>query len=133
MITQRSRIFVFGSNLLGRHGKGAALRAKMRYGAEYGVAVGHIGQSYALPTKDIDLKPLDLFQIHEFAKQFIAYAKAHPELEFNVTQIGCGLAGHQAKDIAPMFEYLPNVWYDKAWQDHISGDCSHAQYFEGEL
>lgn len=129
MTTQRDRIFVFGSNLLGRHGKGAALRAKMRYGAEYGVPVGHIGQSYAIPTKDIDLKPLELFQIIEFVKQFTEYARAHPHLEFNVTRIGCGLAGHKDTDIAPMFEPLPNIWFDSTWRSLLPD----AQFFEGEL
>ena len=38
MITQLepNQIFVFGSNTQGRHGKGAALTAKNKFGAVYG-------------------------------------------------------------------------------------------------
>lgn len=130
MQDQTSRIFVFGSNLLGRHGKGAALRAKMRYGAEYGTAIGLVGQSYAIPTKDTELKTLPLDQIHEFVHQFNAFVRAHPELEFNVTQVGCGLAGYKPKDIAPMFDAQPNTWFDRAWEQYLP---INTNFFEGEL
>lgn len=135
MQDQTSRIFVFGSNLLGRHGKGAALRAKMRYGAEYGTPIGFVGQSYAIPTKDINLNSLPLDQIDEFVKQFLIFSTTHPELQFNVTQIGCGLAGYKPKDIAPLFNVPPsartNLWFDHAWAEYlIPGPCN---FFEGEL
>lgn len=134
MSQQNNRIFVFGSNLAGRHGKGAAKRAKEHYGAEYGVAIGHIGNSYAIPTKDTELKPLETFQIHEFVKQFTEYAREHPEFKFNVTRIGCGLAGHKDSDIAPMFTFLPNVWFDKAWMVYsYQMEGGSPQFFEGEL
>lgn len=110
------RIFVFGSNLAGRHGKGAALHARIYYGAQLGVAIGHIGQSYAIPTKDQNLKSLDLETIGHHIKGFLAYAKAHPDLQFNVTQIGCGLAGYKPEQITPMFRDPPgNCWFDPAW------------------
>lgn len=134
-LVKSNQIFVFGSNLLGRHGKGAAKRAFQQYGAEYGVAIGHMNRSYAIPTKDMDLKPLELFQIREFIAQFNAYAEANPDLEFYVTQVGCGLAKYRACDIAPMFAVLPNVWFDNAWKDHlVPKDVVHPiNFFTGEL
>ncbi len=116
----KQRIFVFGSNLAGIHGKGAALHAKRHYGAVTGVAIGHIGHSYAIPTKDHRLRPLDLGQIEHFIKGFIAYAQNHPVLEFNVTQVGCGLAGFKKEQIAPMFIFAPsNCWFDPEWKDIV--------------
>ena len=134
-LNRRNQIFVFGSNLSGRHGKGAARRAFQMYGAEYGVAIGHINQCYAIPTKDTELKPLELFQIDEFVKQFLAYSTSHPELEFYITRIGTGLAGHKDSDIAPLFN-IPesartNLWFDKLWGEYLQpGACN---FFEGEL
>lgn len=107
-MTQSKEIFVFGSNLAGRHGKGAALTAKKKYGAESGVGVGRTGNSYAIPTKDGDLKVLDLNTIHIFVSEFILYAKRNPDLTFRVTNIGCGLAGYKPEQIAPMFEGHPS-------------------------
>jgi hypothetical protein len=102
------RIFVFGSNLAGRHGKGAALDAKELWGAEYGVGEGPTGRAYAIPTKDEKLKRRSLFQIGASVKKFIEYAKEHPEMTFFVTRIGCGLAGYKDDDIGPMFHGAPS-------------------------
>lgn len=101
-------IFVFGSNLAGRHGKGAALAARTQYGAEYGVGVGRTGNAYAIPTKDAALKTLPLRTIRAFVDQFIEYAEQHHELQFEVTRIGCGLAGWTDEEIAPMFARAPD-------------------------
>lgn len=110
------RVFVFGSNLAGRHGKGAALHARIHYGAVLGVAIGHIGQCYAIPTKDQNLKSLDLDTIRHHIYGFLAYARNNPKLEFNVTQIGCGLAGYKPEQITPMFRDPPsNCWFDPEW------------------
>lgn len=100
-------IFVFGSNLAGRHGKGAALTALNEYGAIYGKGVGMQGNSYAIPTKSAQLKPLHLRDIDVFVKQFIRHAKRHPELHFYLTPIGCGLAGYKPEHIAPFFKDAP--------------------------
>ena len=116
-------IFVFGSNLAGRHGKGAALYARKNHGAIYGQGNGRQGNSYAIPTKDLFLKsyPLETIQFH--VDTFILYAQKHPELTFNVTRIGCGLAGYTDGDIAPMFEdapdncILPDGW--REWNEHL--------------
>lgn len=103
-------IFVFGSNLAGRHGKGAALHARKWCGAVYGVGVGRTGNSYAIPTKDKNLKTLALPAIQSHVTVFLTYASEHPELHFQLTPIGCGLAGYTPAQIAPMFKgYTPNI------------------------
>lgn len=100
-------IFVFGSNTAGRHGKGAALDARLRHGAVYGQGRGRQGNSYAIPTKDEHLNPLSLLQIAAEVGIFLRYAYDHPNLTFNVTRIGCGLAGYSDDDIAPLFAAAP--------------------------
>lgn len=100
-------IFVFGSNLAGRHGKGAALYARQHHGALYGVGIGRTGNSYAIPTKDYALRTLPLERIKEYVDGFINYARHHNDEVFEVTRIGCGLAGYGDHQIAPMFESAP--------------------------
>jgi hypothetical protein len=96
-------IFVFGSNLAGRHGKGAALFARQKHGAIYGQGIGKQGNSYAIPTKDQHIRTLPISIITEYVKEFLSYAADHPELTFQLTPIGCGLAGYQHSQIAPLF------------------------------
>lgn len=111
-------IFVFGSNEAGRHGKGAALFARQHHGAIYGVGEGRTGNSYAIPTKDYNLKTRSLEAIRESVERFLDYALNNPKLHFEVTKIGCGLAGYKEHEIVPMFKdapsncYLPNNWRD---------------------
>lgn len=100
-------IFVFGSNLAGRHGKGGALEARERWGAEPGVGVGPTGRAYAIPTKDAQLRPLPLVAIDVHVAGFIAYAMSRPDLHFYVTRIGCGLAGYTEAEIRPLFARAP--------------------------
>lgn len=102
------RIFVFGSNLAGRHGKGAALYAYRNHGAIYGDGLGPMGTSYAIPTKDAELRTLPLDAIRPHVADFLNYARLHPNLRFNVTRVGCGLAGYADADIAPMFKHAPD-------------------------
>ena len=101
-------IFVFGSNLAGRHGAGSAKEAVENYGAVYGKGIGRQGDNFAIPTKDILLKRLTLKEIKYFVDIFKKYATQHPRLTFNVVNIGCGLAGYTPEQIAPMFENAPN-------------------------
>lgn len=96
-------VFVFGSNLAGRHGKGSAKEAYIYHGARPGQGVGFCDRSYAIPTKDIFLKVLPLDQIAPHVLTFLAFARAHPSWKFNVVAIGCGLAGYKPEQIAPMF------------------------------
>lgn len=92
-------IFVFGSNRAGRHGAGAAKYAVHAYGAIYGQGEGRQGQSYAIPTKDADLRALSLVDIEHGIRRFSAYAAEHHDEAFILTPIGCGLAGNSPSDI----------------------------------
>lgn len=91
-------VFVFGSNLEGMHGGGAAFAAWKKFGAVMGCGVGLRGQSYAIPTMQGGVET-----IKPYVDAFIAFASAHPELYFYVTRIGCGIAGFRDKEIAPLF------------------------------
>ena len=102
-----AKIFVFGSNLAGIHGAGSAVTARRDWGAAWGVGVGLSGSSYAIPTKGTKLEVLPLPVIQGYVNSFLEFACAHPELEFYVTKIGCGLAGYKNEDIAPMFKNAP--------------------------
>lgn len=115
-------IFVFGSNLAGRHGKGAALHALKNYGAVYGRGIGRQGNSYAIPTKDAFLRTLSLKEIERYVRDFNAYAAQNPGLKFLVTRIGCGLAGYKDADIAPLFRFAPpNCQLPEGWRTDATG------------
>ena len=96
---KENEIFVFGSNLAGMHGGGAARIARLHFGAVMGKGVGLQGQSYAIPTMQGGVET-----IRPYVEEFIIFAHQHPELHFLVTPIGCGIAGFEAEDIAPLFE-----------------------------
>lgn len=101
-------IFVFGSNLSGRHGKGAALHALKYHKAIYGQGAGLQGNSYAIPTKDSQLRTLPIIEIQKHVNRFINFAAIcelkNRDYVFNVTPIGCGLAGYEPEQIAPLFK-----------------------------
>ena len=106
-------IFVFGSNLAGRHGGGAARIAYERFGAIMGQGVGLQGQCYAIPTMQGGVET-----IRPYVDDFIAFAQQHTELTFLVTRIGCGIAGFRDEEIAPLFadaHLLPNVVLPEKW------------------
>lgn len=114
----RMKIFVFGSNLAGRHGKGAALWAKQYRGAIYGQGEGLQGQSYGIPTKDERLRPRSLVEIAEGINTFKEFARKHSELEFEVTPIGCGYAGYLRSEILPfLLDLPPNCELTKEWNE----------------
>lgn len=108
-------IFVFGSNLEGLHGGGAALLAYERFGAVWGQGTGLQGKSYGIPTMHggVDV-------IAPYVDDFIAFAREHRELKFLVTEIGCGIAGFTVEEMAPLFKdaideeniYLPQRFID---------------------
>jgi hypothetical protein len=100
-------IFVFGSNLAGKHGAGAAWQAFRHYGAIRGQGEGLQGRSYAIPTKDEQLVKIPLPGIAIHVRRFLGFARIHTDLEFWCTPIGCGLANYKPKDIAPMFRGAP--------------------------
>ena len=97
-------VFVFGSNEAGIHGSGAANLARKKFGARLGFGFGHMGESFAIPTKDWFIQTLPLEVIDFYVRRFLAYASENRHLEFYVTKIGCGLAGYTEKDIGPLFK-----------------------------
>lgn len=109
-----NEIFVFGSNIQGAHGGGAAWYAHKKFGAEWGVGEGLTGRTYALPTME------GKASLQHAVEHFIACAKQHPELTFLVTAVGCGIAGYTPDEVAPLFKeatslenvYLPQVFWD---------------------
>ena len=111
---ENNEIFVFGSNLNGMHGGGAARIAYDKFGAIWGQGVGLQGQSYGIPTMH---GGLDV--IKPYVDEFINFAKEHSELKFLVTRIGCGIAGFSDEEMAPLFKdaieieniYLPKNFY----------------------
>jgi hypothetical protein len=125
----RRRIFVFGSNLAGRHGKGAAKTAVQRHGAIYGKGSGMQGDSYAIPTKDAKLRSLTLDEIKHNVRQFLAFARANSGLTFYVTPVGCGLAGYKDKQVGPMFEQATlNCQLPIRWQPYLPSDRTYTFY-----
>ncbi len=113
-------IFVFGSNLAGQHYGGAARIAYEKFGAEWGVGTGRTGQTYAIPTMHggiDDIKP--------YVDEFIEYARNHPNNRFLLTRIGCGIAGFNDSQIAPLFSKamkLSNVNFPKKWYTILTSD-----------
>ena len=109
-----NEIFVFGSNIQGMHGGGAAWYANKHFGAEWGVGEGLTGSTYALPTME------EKSSLQHAVKNFIACARQHPELTFLVTAVGCGIAGYTAAEVAPLFRdaaslenvYMPQLFWD---------------------
>lgn len=109
-------VFVFGSNESGIHGAGAALIAKQQFGAKQGRSYGHYGDSFAIPTKDTNIRyALPLTDINRYVQDFIKYANKRTDLQFFVTKIGCGLAGLDEEKIAPMFASLENGILPESW------------------
>lgn len=107
-VPKDGEVFVFGSNLAGIHGAGAALEAKKNFGAKQGQGRGYWGNSYAIPTKDVKINTLAKGDIKGYINDFISFAGYAPNLEFWVTAVGCGLAGYKDADIAPYFKGAPN-------------------------
>ena len=101
---KENEIFVFGSNLAGMHGGGAARIAHLHFGAVMGKGVGLQGQSYAIPTMQGGVET-----IRPYVNDFLDFAKHYPEMQFLVTPIGCGIAGFEAEDIAPLFEEAKQI------------------------
>lgn len=113
-------VFVFGSNLEGKHYGGAARTAYEKFGAEWGVGTGPTGKSYAIPTMHGGVK-----DIKPYVDEFIEYARNHPNNRFLLTRIGCGIAGFKDRQIAPLFKEawkLPNVNFPKEWYPIVTSD-----------
>jgi hypothetical protein len=112
-------IFVFGSNLAGVHGAGAAQEALVNWGAEFHVGRGLTGSAYAIPTKNYEIQTLPLAAIGAFVDEFIDFAAANSDMYFLVTPIGCGLASYSHEEIAPLFARavdMPNIGLCLTWR-----------------
>lgn len=101
---EKNEIFVFGSNLAGAHGGGAAYIAYKKFGAIWGQGVGLQGQSYGIPTMQGGVET-----IKPYVDEFIEFARQHPEYTFLVTRIGCGIAGFTNEEISPLFAAAHDV------------------------
>lgn len=116
---KENEIFVFGSNLAGHHGGGAARLAYNRFGAVWGQGVGLQGQTYAIPTMQGGVET-----IKPYVDEFIRFAEQHPEYKFLVTRIGCGIAGFKDEEIAPLFAQalkVGNILLPKAFVAELEG------------
>ncbi len=113
----KDAVWVFGSNLAGRHGKGAAQVAYRHFGAIYGQGKGRQGMSFAIPTKGWRLEVLPSEVVQHNIEEFIAYARENPTLTFWITRVGCGLAGFADSFIAPLFAAAPvNCSLPEEWR-----------------
>jgi hypothetical protein len=122
-------VFCFGANEVGRSFSGAAKTAVEQYGAQLGISFGFTGQSFAIPTKDANLKPLYIKYIKNYVDEFLKQAKIkkfpdaldksvwYYNKMFMCTRIGCGLAGFTNQQIAPMFiKATSNIEFDEEWK-----------------
>ena len=124
------KILVFGSNEAGIHGAGAAKVAYEKHGARYGKSYGHYGDSFAIPTKDEIIESMPLDRIQMYVAGFLAYARGHRKLNFQVTCIGCGLAGFTDEQIAPLFLDAPsNCLFDTKWKPVFDKHGFNPQYW----
>ena len=121
---KENEIFVFGSNKQARHGKGAALTARNKFGAIYGQSQGLQGQSYAIITKELrkEYQPVSLQEVKEGVDTFIQFAKDNKHLTFYVVELGCNLAYFTVEQIAPLFKptmRLKNVYLPERFLENL--------------
>ena len=118
-LPQNGEVFVFGSNLAGIHGAGAAKVALDKYGALWGKGVGLHGMTYAIPTKDEFINTLPLHEIKEFVEQFVSDSNFYEDSQYFVTRVGCGLAGYKDEQIASMFKGAKNCSFAEEWKQYL--------------
>jgi hypothetical protein len=120
MVLEPNEIFVFGSNTAGRHGRGAALQARLQWGAKWGVGEGFTGQCWAFPTLDGSDGQLTQLPIHSMeASRDLLYTACnqHPDKIFLLTKVGCGLAGYPEEMMRGLFvNPPPNLILPQDWQ-----------------
>jgi hypothetical protein len=114
-----NEIFVFGSNLAGIHGVGAAKIAYHQFGAIYYHGIGLMGQSYAIPTKSKQIQKISFNEIEKYINNFVKFTMNHPNLNFFVTRIGCGLADYKDEYIAPLFTKAQNCSFANNWKPFL--------------
>jgi len=115
-VLKKNQVFVFGSNMAGKHGGGAAYQAWMYFQAEEGVGEGPTGKCYAFPTLTEDYQRVSNTQLKASRLKFYKYAEAHPELEFLLTKVGCGIAGFSETTMKRLFKNAPaNIRKPEGW------------------
>lgn len=120
----KGEIFVFGSNLAGIHGAGAAKVAHEKFGAKWGegtsaTVMSVLDGSYAIPTKDKNIETLPLREIEKYVNSFVTFTLMYPEYGYFVTRVGCGLAGYKDSQIAPMFKGAENCSFAEEWKPYL--------------
>ncbi len=121
---QPNEVFVFGSNLAGIHGGGAAVDA-LKFGAVNGIGEGLSGQTYALPTKDYSVRTRSLPDIYNSVIRLHHFMDDNKDKTFMITKVGCGLAGYEIREIAPLFRQiskLKNVVLPKEFHEFLTGE-----------
>lgn len=127
-------VFVFGSNQKGYHGLGAAEYAHKNLGYPLNLFRGlygcNKGIAYAIPTKDIFLRPLLINKIKDEIEQFVEFANTHDHLNFFLTAVACGYSRYKNSDIAPLFNNLnkTNISFPDIWKPFINESEPHARY-----
>ena len=119
-LPQYYEVFVFGSNLSGIHGAGAAKVAAEKFGAVRGVGFGFSGLSFAIPTKGFNLEVLSLNEITMYVNAFKSFVEHNQDMKFFITRVGCGLAGYKDSDIAPLFVDITGVCsFASEWKKYL--------------
>lgn len=114
-LPQNGETFVFGSNLAGIHGAGAA-KVAVKFGAKYGVGIGMRGNTYAIPTKDQYIQTLPIEDVEFRIREFCEYTHNYGQNKrFFVTAVGCGFAGFKDSQIAPLFKTAINCSFPEEW------------------
>lgn len=117
----KRKIFVFGSNETGIHNGGAARVALNVHGAVMGIGHGRVGNSYAIPTMTAYADPIKFDELAAYVKSFVEYANARQEYDFEITRIGCGIAGFKDEDVAKLFEAADvNCLFDTSWEQYFT-------------
>lgn len=119
MITklEPNEVFVFGSNMAGRHGAGAALQAAQEWGAERGVGEGITGQCYAFPTLGSHLELIPAHWLEQSRDKLYEACMARPDKRFLLTKVGCGIAGYPESLMRGLFENPPsNLILPEDWK-----------------
>ena len=134
IVPEKDTIMVFGSNFMGIHGAGSALSARKYFGAQHGVGTGLTGNSYALPTTDLNKKGrpnVDQKTIINNIIDMYECATEHPEKNFKVAYRNqpdeVTLCGYSGRDLMGMFREagkrfggIPdNVWFSEEWNPHF--------------
>ncbi|MHA3104569.1 hypothetical protein [Acinetobacter sp. ANC 3791] len=118
-------VFVFGSNLAGEHNDGAARIAQLFFGAMTGIGRGWSGQSFAIPTLNEHLQQMPISQIAHYIEDFKIYAQNHLTTQYFITALGCGIAGYQVSEIAPLFQGISsNVIFPESFRPYVEKNAS---------